>query len=73
MAPLPSAAMTPPTTLSASPAKVTMRLPKRLASGTTTAAATAMGMAPRMASSDCEAPQASAEPKKVLSSTHLQK
>ena len=59
-----------PTTM---PMMVTVRLPNLLANGTTSAAATAMGMAPSTASRDWDAPQASAEPKKVLSSTHLQK
>ena len=51
----------------------TSRLENLLDSGTTNKAATAMGMAPRMASRDWDAPQASADPKKVLSMTHLQK
>ena len=50
----------------------TIRLPNLLASGTTNTAATAIGIAPMMLSRLCEAPQASALPKKVLSSTHLQ-
>ena len=66
-------AITPPSAPTIMPIMQTMRLPNLFASGTTITEATAMGIAPRMDSRDWEAPHASAEPKKVLSSTHLQK
>ena len=49
MFPLPSPAMTPPATPIIMPVMVTSRLLNLLARGTTTAAASAMGMAPSTA------------------------